>query len=414
MHNARLAIMALDIECTYDTFHNKILFGYKDEKTRHIVESVLGEITDNGIIALRQLMSDHFGFDLTDKHTRDAVISLALEHQFNPVADMLDEAEGNWDGVARLDRAAADYFNCEDTPLNAACMRKAMIAAVARVRQPGCKFDTIIVLESDEGYNKSSAWQVLAGKENFSDERILGKDSKEVQEQLAEIWIHESADLAGMKKADVETVKNFASKTTDRARPAYGHFLVKQKRHSIEVGTTNSDEYLQSQTGNRRFWPMRVLAMIDLDKLEGDRLLLWGEAALYESKGEEITLDEPMWPDAAEEQEARRVKDPWEDVLVEIPRKIDFEIYGGGHLVDLKTIEIIHCYADTNTTTRECVASNDLLTYILKIPVGQQEKRHTMKLADVMRHLGWERPPNGSVTIDHKRVKGYFRICQNA
>src|SRR5258708_1868439 len=118
-----------------------------------------------------------------------------------------------------------------------------------------------------------------------------------------------------MKKADVETVKNFASKTTDRARPAYGHFLVKQKRHSI-----------------------------------------------------------------------------------------DFDIYGGGHLVDVKTIKIIHGYADTNTTTRECVASSDILTYILKIPTGQQEKRHTMKLADVMRHLGWERPPNGNVTIDHKQV----------
>jgi len=411
MHNARLAVMALDIECTYDTFHNKILFGYKDEKTRHVVESVLGEITDNGIIALRQLMSDRFGFDLTDKHTRDAVISLALEHRFDPVADMLAEAEGNWDGVARLDRAAVDYFNCEDTPLNAACMRKAMIAAVARVRQPGCKFDTIIVLESDEGYNKSSAWQVLAGRENFSDERILGKDSKEVQEQLAEIWIHESADLAGMKKADVETVKNFASKTTDRARPAYGHFLVKQKRHSIEVGTTNSDEYLQSQTGNRRFWPMRVLAMIDLNKLSEDRLQLWGEAAHYESEGEEITLDESMWGDAAVEQEARRVKDPWEDILAEIPEKIDFDI--GDHLVDVRTITIIRRYAPTNETTEERVASNDILTYVLKIPIGQQEKRHTMKLADVMRHLGWERPPNGNVTIAGKQVKGYSRICKN-
>ena len=59
-----------------------------------------------------------------------------------------------------------------------------------------------------------------------------------------------------MKKAEVETVKAFASRQVDRARPAYGHFLKKQPRHSIEVGTTNSDEYLQSQTGNRRFWPM--------------------------------------------------------------------------------------------------------------------------------------------------------------
>ena len=269
-------------------------------------------------MALRQLLSDHFGFDLTDKHVRDAVKSLALEHCFDPVADMLAEAEANWDGVARLDRMAADYLNCEDTPLNRACVRKTMIAAVARVRQPGCKFDTIPVLEAPEGFNKSSAWQVLAGEENFSDEKIIGKESREVQEQLAGIWIHENAELAGMKKAEVETVKAFASRTVDRARPAYGHFLKKQPRHSIEVGTTNSDEYLQSQTGNRRFWPMRVLRAIDLEKLKEDRLQLWGEAAHYQSEGESLTLDESMWADAGVEQEKRRVKDPWEAVLADM------------------------------------------------------------------------------------------------
>jgi predicted P-loop ATPase len=95
-----------------------------------------------------------------------------------------------------------------------------------------------------------------------------------VQEQLATVWIHENAELAGMKKAEVETVKAFASRQVDRARPAYGHFLKMQLRHSIEVGTTNGSEYLQSQSGNRRFWPMLVLKSIDLEKLKRDRLQL--------------------------------------------------------------------------------------------------------------------------------------------
>ena len=147
-------------------------------------------------------------------------------NRFNPVVDMLAEAEANWDGVARLDRMAVDHFNCADTPLNRSGVRKTMIAAVARARQPGCKFDTIPVLEAPEGWNKSSAWAVLAGEGNFSDESIIGKASREVQEQLAGIWIHENAELAGMSKAEVETVKAFASRQVDRARPAYGHFLV--------------------------------------------------------------------------------------------------------------------------------------------------------------------------------------------
>jgi hypothetical protein len=412
MHNARLAILALSIECSNDTFHHKTLLACEDDKAKHVVENILGEVDDDTIMALRQILSDHFGFDFTEKHVRDAVWSLGLEHSFDPVADMLDEAEANWDGKKRLDRMAADYLNCEDTKLNSAMMRKMMIAAVARVRQPGCKFDNITVLESEEGYNKSSAWQVLAGKENFSDEKIIGKDSREVQEQLAEVWVHENADLAGMKKADVDVVKTFASRTEDRARPAFGHFLKKQKRHSIETGTTNSDEYLQSQTGNRRFWSMKVLKMIDLDKLQNDRLQLWGEAAHYESEGESLVLDEKLWPDAAYEQEKRRVKDPWEDILAEIPREIDFDFFEFGHHTS-KEMTIIHRFAPNNDWTEERVASADLLTYVLRVPIGQQEARHTMKLANVMKHLSWHRHSGCNVTINSRSVKGYFRLVRN-
>jgi hypothetical protein len=264
MHNARLAIAAIGVECSYDTFHNNLLFGYRGDRIKHEMQFLVGEVTDNGIISLRQIMSDRFGFDLLEKPTRDAVISLAVEHCFDPVCDMLAKAEGEWDGIERLDRMAVDYFNCDDTPLNRAIVRKTMIAAVRRARHPGCKFDTITVLESTEGWNKSTAWRVLAGDENFSDVSILGHTAREVQEQLAEVWIHESADLAGMRRAEVEQVKAFASRQVDIARPAYGHIVKKQKRHSIKVGTTNSDEYLQSQTGNRRFWPytLRIKRLI--------------------------------------------------------------------------------------------------------------------------------------------------------
>jgi predicted P-loop ATPase len=405
MHNARLAITALGIECSHDTFHNKLLFGFKDESARHAVEHMVGEVTDNGIIALRQLMSDTFGFDLTEKHTRDAVISLALEHCFDPVVDLLAEAEKNWDGVKRLDRMAADYFNCEDRELNAAFVRKMMIAAVARARNPGCKFDTIVVLESVEGFNKSTALRVLAGDENFSDEGIIGKNSREVQEQLAEIWIHENADLAGMKKAEVETVKAYASRMVDIARPAFGHFLKKQKRHSIEVGTTNSDSYLQSQTGNRRFWPVRVLKSIDISKLKRDRMQLWGEAAHHQSQGESLVLDEALWGAAAVEQEARRVTDPWEDVLRDVPEVAVVREHKDGFWRE-KDVRIIHSGDDAG---EDRVAAADILEYLLKVPPGTQQTGHSMRLSTVMRKVGWERPNNGNLTIGGKRMKGYFR-----
>src|SRR6516164_7535485 len=149
--------------------------------------------------------------------------------------------------------------------------------------------------------------------------RLIGKESREVQEQLSAIWIHENADLAGLRKAEVETVKAYASRQEDIARPAYGHFVKKQKRHSIEVGATNSSEHLQSQTGNRRFWPLRVLKSIEVEKLKRDRLQLWGEAAHYQSQGESLVLDKALWGEAGQEQEARRVRDPWEDLLRDMP-----------------------------------------------------------------------------------------------
>lgn len=404
MHNARLAITALGVECRYDMFHNKLLFGFKDDKVRHTVEHVVGEVTDNGIIALRQMMSDTFGFDMTDKHTRDAVISLALEHCFDPVVDMLAEAEKNWDGVERLDRMATGYLNCEDTPLNAAFIRKMMIAAVARARVPGIKFDTIPVLESPEGLNKSTALRVLAGDENFSDESIIGKASREVQEQLAEIWIHENADLAGMKKAEVETVKAYASRMVDIARRAYDRFPSKQKRHSIEVGTTNSDRYLQSQTGNRRFWPLRVLKSIDIAKLQRDRLQLWGEAAHYQSQGESLVLDNSLWAEAAVEQEARRVTDPWEDTLRNMPQMTTYGYWkDGSHHEGTRTI--IHGDDD-----QDKVIASHVLEYVLGIQPGNQTTQHTMRLSTVMKKLKWERPKNGYVTIPGlDRQKGYWR-----
>jgi hypothetical protein len=261
MHNARLAIAALGVECSYDVFHSKMLFGFRGDDVRHELKSIIGEVTDDGIIRLRQLMSDRFGVDLEDKATRDAVKSMALDHCFDPVCDMLDKAEAEWDGTKRLDSMAVTYFNCEDTELNRAIFRKTMIAAVKRARVPGCKFDNILTLESPEGHLKSSAFNILAGDDNFSDESILGKSSREVQEQLSGVWIHENADLAGMRKAEVEHVKAFASRQVDIARPAYGHFPKRQKRRSIEVATTNSVEYLQSPTGNRRFWTVTVLIL---------------------------------------------------------------------------------------------------------------------------------------------------------
>jgi hypothetical protein len=393
LENARLAIQTLGLICRYNEFSGQYIFDYKNEEIR----SLLGdEIGDLSVIVLRQMLSATFGFDFTEKHVYDAARTLALARRFNPVVDLLAEAEANWDGKARLDRFAAGYLNGEDTPLNAAFGRKLMIAGVARARTPGCKFDTITVLESKEGWNKSTAWRVLAMRDEwFSDAKIIGKEGREVQEQLGPIWFHENADLAGMKKAEVETVKEFASRQDDRARPAYGHFVKRQPRHSIEVGTTNADTYLLSQTGNRRFWPIKVLKEIDIDELMRDRMQLWGEAAHYQSQRESLVLDRSLWAAAAVEQEARRVRDSWEDTLAHLPPAETEEgvRFGVVHQID----------------GQERVSTFDLIYRMLQLPAVHQTQAITQRLSTVMRVLGWQRAKNGYVTIDGRRVSGYFR-----
>jgi predicted P-loop ATPase len=424
--NARTAIEVAGISCSYNSFHNKLLFGFKGDLNLHEMSFLVGDVTDNGIMALRQILSARFGVDFGTQNIRDAVISLALENCFDPVADMLDQAQGNWDGIKRLDRFAVDYLNAEDTPLNRAIGRKTLLAAVRRVRKPGCKFDIIIVLEGPEGWNKSSAWRMLAvSDDNFSDASILGKGAREVQEHLSEVWLHENSELAGMTNADIEVVKAFASRQSDDARPAYGHFLKKQKRHSIEVGSTNSDVYLRAQTGNRRFWPLQVLKPIDIELLKKDLMQLWGEAATYEAAGESLVIDKELWPAAAEAQEKRRVADVWEDKLTNMPTHWNTGMYDKiqlHHFSEAEWQKIVkehehHTYKAEALYTllihqdgdREVIATKDVLEIVLGIPAGQQTVAHGIRLANAMRQAGWERPASGRVTIDKKQVRGYFR-----
>jgi predicted P-loop ATPase len=170
-------------------------------------------------------------------------------------------------------------------------------------------------------------------------------------------------------------------------------------RRSIEWGTTNNDEYLLSQTGNRRFWPLKT-GKIDLDALMRDREQLLGEAATYEAGGESLTLDPSLWSSAQQAQEQRRVADPWEDILANMPQTVD--IYEN-HM--MTTVTIIHNTGDGF----ERVASADVLTHVLRIPKAQQNSAHGQRLARAMEHVGWNRNQGGRVTINGVPVRGYIR-----
>jgi predicted P-loop ATPase len=381
--NAVIAIRELNIKPRLDLFHNRTIVSYSG--TSKTLRD--GLLTDHTVSAVRSLINNTFLIDCGDPNTLAALNETARENAFDPVLDLLTDCQGKWDGVKRLDTWVIDYLGCEDTPLNRAIGRSVLVAGCHRARVPGCKFDFITVLEGPEGIDKSTAIRVLAGDDNFSDQSILGASDKEVQEQLEGTWMHENADLAGMRRADVEQVKAFASRQVDRARPAYGRVREDRPRRSIEWATTNDDTYLQSQTGNRRWWPLKT-GKVNIDALKRDREQLLGEAATYEEAGESIGLHPSLWSDAREAQEQRRVADPWEDLLIYMPENI------------------IHRSGDGN----ERVASADVLTVVLQIPRAQQTSAHGQRLAKAMEHAGdWKRNKSGNVTIGGVPVRGYVR-----
>jgi predicted P-loop ATPase len=271
-------------------------------------------LTDAAAVRLRLQIEETFDFLPPKLLYEDIIIDIAHSNRFHPVRDWL--ASLKWDGMPRIDNWLITYAGAKDTPLNRAIGRIFLIAAVRRVRCPGCKFDTMPVFESSQGLNKSMALRTLAFRpEWFTDNLPLNADSKEVIEQTRGVWIAEFAELSGIGKRDIDHVKSFLSRQDDRARPAYGRRSERVPRQYIAAGTTNDDVYLLD-TENRRFWPVKIKTF-DTEALKRDVEQLWAEAAYYEAQGEPITLQQDLWRDAAEEQAARQIENPYLSMLEE-------------------------------------------------------------------------------------------------
>jgi predicted P-loop ATPase len=305
-HNIRLALVKLGVRVCHDTFADRLLIeGLETNPQRYLGDAEMER--------LYLLVDERFHFRPQREFFWMVVTDAARRNSFHPVRDYLNGL--TWDGKPRLDQWLTTYGQAEDTAYVRAVGRLALVAAVRRVRKPGCKFDEMLVLESAQGMLKSSTLRVLAVREEwFTDDLPLHSDSKEVIERLQGRWIIEAAELRGMRKGEVEHIKAFLSRTTDRARLAYGRLTAEFPRQCVIFGTTNASEYLRDPSGNRRFWPVHV-GLFDLEALERDRDQLWAEAAEAEAEEESIRLDPSLYGSATEQQQQRRVIDPWIDVI---------------------------------------------------------------------------------------------------
>lgn len=228
-------------------------------------------------------------------YVQKALARIRNDFRFHPIRDYLDRLR--WDGEERLDQLFIDYLGAEDSAYTRAVARKTLVAAVARVYEPGIKFDTVLTFVGKEGIGKSTLIARLA-RQWFSD--CLGDiHTKEGMESLRGVWIMEIAELATFRKADQEAIKRFITSTEDVYRPAYGRQLVRYPRQCIFFATTNKHDFLNGGQGNRRFWPVDTHiqqptkeAYTDLSDEEVDQL--WAEAVTYYRQGESLVLSEEL------------------------------------------------------------------------------------------------------------------------
>ncbi len=317
--------------------------------------------SDRDSVFLTHEINRHFGFLPSVPAFNETIIDLGQRNTIHPVLDYLSTLA--WDNVPRIDTWLIDHGGVIDTPFIRAISRLVLIAAVRRVRQPGCKFDEMLVLvDPTQGTDKSSVLAALVPRrEWFSDSVHLGSKDREAIEQMAGRWIIEVSELDGIGKRDVESVKKFLSKSVDSGRLAYGYFQTDWPRQCIIFGTTNIETFLRDSTGNRRFWPAVVRKRFDVAAVVANRDQMWAEAAYYEAKGESIRLDPIFWEAAAEAQELHRVEEPWATTI-------------NRHLKD-----------------RVGKIFTDDIWNIIDKPPDRRLQADNARLGEVMREIGWER-----------------------
>lgn len=341
---------------------------------------------------------------------KDALLAVvAAERIYHPIKNYF--AGLTWDGVPRLDSLLIDYCGAEDNPYTRAVTRKTLCAAVARVYEPGRKFDSILVLSGPQGIGKSTFFAKLGGAWYSDSLAISDMKDKTAAEKLQGYWILELGELAGIKKVDVETVKSFVTRVDDKYRQAYGMVVESHPRSCIIVGTTNSESgFLRDITGNRRFWPVQVSEHgshhpWDLEEIDQ----VWAEAIQAYKDGECLFLSGEVAQMAYAKQQEAMESDDREGLVQDyldrlLPENWDnMDLYqrrtflGGGEFEDTPT---------EGTVRRERVCIMEIWCECFGKERQNLKKADSYELEGILNKIGgWERYTGNA--SGKMRISGY-------
>ena len=307
--NRQKAIIRAGVQCRYNQLtHRHEITGWPDWPA----EIMPPDIADRH---MRAWGNKYAAISAPTSDWREALLVEGDNHRHHPIRDYLDGLV--WDGTPRLDKWLVTYAGSPDSPYTRAVSTLLLVAAVRRVRAPGCKFDHMVVLEGIQGAGKSSLIMTLSPQPSWAAEGFsFPDDDRQLVEALTSKWLIEATELAGFGRRDVTRLKDVLSRQVDTTRMAYRHQVVDYPRQCVIVGTTNADTYLRDETGARRYLPVQLGAVVDVPGVARDRDQLWAEAVCVERNyGPVLAIPSELWAVAAQETEARREVDAVEELL---------------------------------------------------------------------------------------------------
>lgn len=367
---------------------------------------------------LRIYLEERYGITGKDK-IKDAKDTVLTKHRMHPIREYLNGLV--WDGTPRLERLIIDYAGAEDTPLNRAMTRKHFTAAVARVMNPGCKYDYCLIIAGPEGMGKSTLFSIMGG--DWFNDSLVTTEGKSGMEQLRCGWIFELAELSSIKRSDVEQVKNYISRRDDIYRPAYGSVTEKYPRQCVFCGSTNEEYFLKGDTGNRRFWVIAVSPNLrkynDFNaSLTRDRDQLWAEAVTYWKQGEKLYLSPELEAEARQRQSQYNDDndDPMRDMLsmfLEMKLPVDWESW------DLNRrrayIRNPDPLDEVGTVRRDRVCAAEFICERMGREMSDKEYKYlARKVWRMLGETGW----SGPITSRHAeriygRQKSFYRYAKS-
>lgn len=343
-----------------------------------------GDWTDLDTTRTQHWLADTYGLDIGPDATLAAASLAAQRRRVHPVREWLLSLR--WDGVRRVPGWLVDVMGCADSPYTRAVGQAWAISAVARAFDPGCKVDTVLVLEGPPGIFKSSVLRALVGDPWFLEMSISDVANKDAMQLLRRKWIAEFPEIDGLSRTEQSHVKAYFSRQVDTYRPSYGKGSRDFPRQTVFAATTNKSDYLTDETGGsgRRMWPAKCVRG-DVALAQSIRDQFWAEArARYESS-EPWHITDPELRDAErDEQDARFRVDVWEQKIGEWLAKP----------------------ADLGVSKAAIgISTGDVLEGAIKLEAGRWGNVEAARVGSVLRHLGWF--PGWPETRNGTRVRLY-------